>query len=89
MKEGMCVCPYNNLLTAGALPAGSELTFGFPKLSGLAVSPCCMAAVVGARVDLQLGSRKRVFITNLPWHQLGMTSKPAESPAAGAGGEKI
>lgn len=40
MKERVCVCvcPYNNLLIAGALPAGSELTFGFPLLPGLAVT---------------------------------------------------
>lgn len=40
---------------------------------------------MGAQVDLHLGSRKSVLITNLPWHQLGVTSKPAESLAAGAG----
>lgn len=83
MKEGGC--PYNNLLTAGALPASSEFTFGFPMSAGLAASPCCMGAVVGAQLDLQLGSRKSVLIINLPQHQVGVISKPAESLAAGAG----
>lgn len=44
-----------------------------------------MEAVVGAQVGLHLGSRKSVVRTNLPRHQLGVTPKPAESPAAGAG----
>lgn len=73
--EGRGVCSYNNLFTAGALPAGSELTFGCPVLFGLPVSPCCMGAVVGAQVDFQLGSRMRVFITNLPWHQVGLPTQ--------------
>lgn len=76
------MCPYIKLLIAGPLPAGSELTFGFPMLSGFAVSPPC---VKSTPVDLHLSSRKSVLITNLPWHQLGVTSKPDESLAAGAG----
>lgn len=36
-------------------------------------------------VDLHLSSRKSVLITNVPWHQLGVTSKPDESLAAGTG----
>lgn len=36
MNEGGVCVPINNLLLAGALPAGSALTFGSPVLSGLA-----------------------------------------------------
>lgn len=60
MKEGVCVHPHNNLLIAGALPASSELTFGFPVLSGFAVSPCCMEAA-GCTSGFTPGQQEELF----------------------------
>jgi len=58
--ERRCVyVPIHNLLVAGALPAGSELAFGFAWLPGLAGALLCGSSNgVGVELDLHLGRRK-------------------------------